>query len=292
MTTLHINGQSYFCPCNWSELKWSQFIALKRLVLSDENISQKQNHVQPKSNAIEQKEQFQLETNDEKDAKLLSLFCHVDPEVAAAVDPVDRKRFIACLIRRFINPLQKSLFRENSNACDMDASLPLMGADQGKFRCGDETLCFPKSERTFDGACIPLCDVSALQWCEAADLYLADKWEYAPLIVAVLCKGDESEYMEPVVKRRAESMKNCPMSIITDLFTLLNSAHHTMKNLYPKCYAKNSSSSSPSENHSDFSWYELLLWTGHFRADEIDRVRSMNCYDFMALVNGRIKSGD
>ena len=65
----------------------------------------------------------------------------------------------------------------------------------------------------------------------------------------------------------------------------LNDAHKRMMELYPDCYAPKNVSNEIARNTTFFSWNELLLWTGHFRADEIDRVRLMNCYDFMALVN-------
>lgn len=293
MTTLQINGQTYFCPCDWSELKWSQFIALKRFDPCAETLSRIKNNNLQKTNASKENEQLHEDTCVEKEAELLSLFCGIDPDIALRIDPADRKRFVACLIRRFITPLRKVLSPNESNVCDNDTLIPDSMVSEGyEFRCGDESLHLPKSERTFEGASLPLCDVSAVQWCEATDLYLVDKWEYAPLIAAVLCKGDESGYIERIVKGRAELMRDLYMDIIAALFVALNETHRKMTDLYPECYTKKSNTSCPSENTSDFSWNELLLWAGHFKADEIERVRSMNCYDFMALVNGRIKSGN
>lgn len=297
MTTLLINGQTYFCPCDWTELKWSQFIALKRFDHSLQKRLRTQNDdcIKIEHGMVKECEQHDMGTDEDgaKEIKLLTLFCGVDPETAFHVDPVDRKQFVRCLIRRFIDPVHSPASHQTIETEGKDTHLfdPLT-ADVYEFRCGDESLCLPVSGRTFEGASIPLCDVSAVQWCEAADLYLTDKWEYAPVIAAVLCKGEEPGYIERIVKRRAESLRDLSMGTILILFNALNEAHRKMMDLYPECYTKKSSIPCSFENTLPYSWNDLLLWTGHFRADEIEHVRSMNCYDFMALVSGRIKSGD
>lgn len=293
MVSLQINKHTYFCPSDWAELKWSQFIALNRFVHCPENTRTTENNDQRNPNDVEENKQYFIRTNAEKEIELLILFCGVEQHIAMCVDPMDRKQFVTSLIRHFIDPLQMAFNRHETMDRSIDESIPdSMALQKHEFRCGNETLCLPLSEQTFDGEWVPLCEVSAIQWCEAADLYLADKWEYAPLIAAVLCKGEESQYIERVVKRRAELMRDMPMSIITALFLALNDAHRKMKELYSACYSKKSGTVDSAQKVSSFSWNELLLWAGHFRADEIEQVRSMNCYDFMALVNGRIKAGD
>ncbi|HJB84699.1 MAG TPA: hypothetical protein IAA13_04230 [Candidatus Alistipes merdigallinarum] len=294
MTTLQINGQSYCCPSDWTELKWSQFIALRRFDQCEEKPVRKGTGEPGKINITDDTGLWDEDVMVAKETELLSLFCGVEPEIAVRVDPADRKRFVTCLLRRFMNSDQTDYDQRTTHACNDDPFLSDLTTsdEQCEIRCGDEMIYFPESGQTFDGATIPLCDVSAVQWCEAADLYLTDKWEYAPLIVAVLCKGEEAGYIERVVKRRAEWMKELYMSTIFSLFLTLNRAHRKMKDLYPECYTKKSAAFYSFQNSPVFSWNELLLWAGHFRADEIEQLRSMNCYDFMALVNGRIKSGN
>lgn len=286
MTTLQINDRSFACPSNWAELKWSQFITLKNFAERCENRSILPN--QPKESLQDDIDSEQMEN------EILYLFCGVDRKTILRVEPDDRKRFVACLIQRFIDPLThtSAVADEKRNLAEEKKWMGKSRWDGYKFLSGDEWLHFPRYGRDYENEIVPLDNVSAAQWCEATDLYLEDKWKYAPVIAAVLCKGEENDYAEKLVRNRAEGMKSLDMEKIFSLFVALNDAHKRMMELCPDCYAPKNVSNEIARNTTFFSWNELLLWTGHFRADEIDRVRLMNCYDFMALVNGRIKSGN
>ena len=97
MTTLQINDRSFACPSNWAELKWSQFITLKNFAERCENRSFLPN--QPKESLQDDIDSEQMEN------EILYLFCGVDRKTILRVEPDDRKRFVACLIQRFIDPL-------------------------------------------------------------------------------------------------------------------------------------------------------------------------------------------
>ena len=282
MTTLQINELEYDCPSDWSELKWSQFFELKNYAELVEN--------KPVS------ADTQIENNSNRHAPnendLLNIFCKIDPDTSVLIDPLDRKRFVSCLIQRFIDPL---FFRTATVDHERDTGIKAIENvskwAEHKFLANDERLCFPEYEVDYDENIVPLCNLSAVQWCEATDLYLADKWKFAPVIAALLCSGDEKVYDEDRVKRRVEPLKQLDMECVLALLGALNDAHRKMKELYPACYVGKSGLSAASKNTEKSSWNELLLWTGHFRADEIERLRLLNCYDFMALVNARIRAG-
>ena len=122
----------------------------------------------------------------------------------------------------------------------------------------------------------------------STDLYLCDKWRYAPLVVAILCRPEGEPYREQTCRHRAWSMKKLPMDIVLRLYDMLRQAHRYLKRNYPLCYETPRTNGEKTGREGP-TWNELLLWAGHFRIDEIEPVRRMNCHDFMDLVQSRIK---
>ena len=65
MVSLQINKHTYFCPSDWAELKWSQFIALNRFVHCPENTRTTENNDQRNPNDVEENKQYFIRTNAE-----------------------------------------------------------------------------------------------------------------------------------------------------------------------------------------------------------------------------------
>ena len=83
-------------------------------------------------------------------------------------------------------------------------------------------------------------------------------------------------------------MKKLPMDIVLRLYDMLRQAHRYLKRNYPLCYETPRTNGEKTGREGP-TWNELLLWAGHFRIDEIEPERRMNCHDFMDLVQSRIK---
>ena len=149
-------------------------------------------------------------------------------------------------------------------------------------------MLFPAPAVDPDGSVVPLAHTTAVELCEATDLYLCDKWRYAPLVVAILCRPEGEPYREQTCRHRAWSMKKLPMDIVLRLYDMLRQAHRYLKRNYPLCYETPRTNGEKTGREGP-TWNELLLWAGHFRIDEIEPVRRMNCHDFMDLVQSRIK---
>ena len=158
------------------------------------------------------------------------------------------------------------------------------------FEWAGEYLLFPKEDEEFEGGNIPMGYVTAEELCEATDLFICDKWLYAPLIVAVLCRPEGEPYDESAVRSRAERLRKIPMKIVFRLYATLMETHRKMKEKYPLCYADAlQKRTEKGENREAVFWNDLMMWAGNHIPGETDRIRKMNGYDFMALVHSRIK---
>lgn len=175
------------------------------------------------------------------------------------------------------------------------ASLGKAGNGKGRqdsdgFAGVEERLSFPEEIRGFEGETIPMANLSAEEFCEATDLYLEDKWSYAPLIAAVLCRPEEERYDERKTLERAERLRRMPMGIVLRLYATLEKTHRRMKEKYPLCYASPLSDGRNGNGGREATrWNDLMMWAGHHLPGETQRVKRMNAYDFMALVHSRIK---
>ncbi|WP_297451194.1 hypothetical protein [uncultured Alistipes sp.] len=135
-----------------------------------------------------------------------------------------------------------------------------------------------------------MANLSAEEFCEATDLYLEDKWSYAPLIAAVLCRPEEERYDERKTLGRAERLRRMPMRIVLRLYATLEKTHRRMKEKYPLCYASPLSDGRNGNGGREATrWNDLMMWAGHHLPGETQRVKRMNAYDFMALAHSRIK---
>ena len=213
---------------------------------------------------------------ERKAERVLERICGVDPGTVRKIDGRQRKQFADCLGERFFG--FPPPFPENPDGNDSTD-----GFDWNGIR-----MLFPAPAVDPDGSVVPLAHTTAVELCEATDLYLCDKWRYAPLVVAILCRPEGEPYREQTCRHRAWSMKKLPMDIVLRLYDMLRQAHRYLKRNYPLCYETPRTNGEKTGREGP-TWNELLLWAGHFRIDEIEPVRRMNCHDFMDLVQSRIK---
>ena len=158
------------------------------------------------------------------------------------------------------------------------------------FVWAGERLFFPKEARGFEGKTIPMACLSAEEFCEATDLYIEDKWSYAPLIVAALCRPEGERYDERKACARAGRMRKIPMGIVLRLYAMLERTHREMKEKYPRCYASASGGGQGGDGRGEAArWTDMMMWTGNHIPGEVDRTKRMNAYDFVALAHSKIK---
>ena len=254
MTTVTIDNRSYPCPSAWNEIGWEQFFTLAEYAGQTVGTS----------------------ATERKAERVLERICGVDPGTVRKIDGRQRKQFADCLGERFFG--FPPPFPENP-----DGNGSTDGFDWNGIR-----MLFPAPAVDPDGSVVPLAHTTAVELCEATDLYLCDKWRYAPLVVAILCRPEGEPYREQTCRHRAWSMKKLPMDIVLRLYDMLRQAHRYLKRNYPLCY-ETPRTNGEKPGREGPTWNELLLWAGHFRIDEIEPVRRMNCHDFMDLVQSRIK---
>ena len=96
--------------------------------------------------------------------------------------------------------------------------------DLTSFEFDGETYYLPTSGNVF-GEKVPLVDVTALEFCESADLQVyvsrmtADKdFSRIANIVSILCRPKGEKYNETVSLARAEKFKGLPMDIVWSVF--------------------------------------------------------------------------
>ena len=102
-----------------------------------------------------------------------------------------RKQFADCLGERFFG--FPPPFPENPDGNDSTD-----GFDWNGIR-----MLLPAPAVDPDGSVVPLAHTTAVELCEATDLYLCDKWRYAPLVVAILCRPEGEPYREQTCRHRA-----------------------------------------------------------------------------------------
>ncbi len=138
----------------------------------------------------------------------------------------------------------------------------------------------------------PLEHLSAQAFCDASDLYLDNYVEHAHLIVAILSLKNTSNYNDPFLLHRAECMKRKSMKIVFKLFDELILAHQLLKHYFPACYQNrlHRHITAASKTQSPPQWNDLLLWLANYRPSEIKLLEQLPCYEFMRIVNAKIKS--
>ena len=145
----------------------------------------------------------------------------------------------------------------------------------------------PEDETDWEGSPIPMSRITASAWCRTSDLYLHDKWRYAPLVAALLWPAAGND-CDRKVRLRAEALKRKPLAFFVACFARIERAHRLFREAYPLCYLK--PSHRPTEHDTEpGTWCDLLAWAGHYAAEDIERTGQMKCPDFMDLVHSRLK---
>lgn len=163
---------------------------------------------------------------------------------------------------------------------------------------------FPEAGCDTEGERMPLCEISAIEFCEATDLYNVDARRYARLIAAILCRPENEVYNEARAKTRAARTEGFPEHMIDAVLDELELAHEYFASVYPYCYAPKKGeeiqeSANGNVSGTEFgvpsgpapaAWNDLLLVTANYLPNEIKTLERMNCYEFMRIANSKLKN--
>lgn len=151
-----------------------------------------------------------------------------------------------------------------------------------------EKLRFPKNEISFEGQKMPMAKLSAIEFCEASDLYMCDNVKYATLIMAILCRQKKQKYDEIDIIKRAKKMYGIPLSALLYLYAQINETHAYLKEIYPLCYQK------PIDNNkiskTKFTWSDIIMAVAEYRPLEIKKIEQIHAYELLRVFNGKLKS--
>ena len=163
---------------------------------------------------------------DRLTAELLTKIAGVRRSLARRTDPDDR----ILVAERLVSYLPCELRRLENRPSDETRNL-------GQKANRDDNRLPPEDETDWEGSPIPMSRITASAWCRASDLYLHDKWRYAPLIAALLwpVAGNDCDRR---IRRKAETLKRKPLAFFAACFARIERAHRLFRKAYPLCYFK------------------------------------------------------
>lgn len=254
MSTLFINNRRYICE-PWELMSWDKLRAILRY--------------------DEQRRRSDGQSLDRLTAELLTKIAGVRHSLACRTDPDDR----ILVAERLVSYLPHELRRLENMLSDETRS-------PGKKANRNNRLP-PEDETDWEGSPIPMSRITASAWCRTSDLYLHDKWRYAPLVAALLWPAAGND-CDRKIRLRAEALKGKPLAFFAACFARIERAHRLFREAYPLCYLKPSHRPTGHDTEPG-TWCDLLAWAGHYAAEEIERTGQMKCPDFMDLVHSRLK---
>ena len=154
MSTLLINNRRYNCE-PWELMNWDKLHAILRY--------------------DEQRRRSDRQSVDRLTAELLTKIAGVRRSLARRTDPDDRILVAECLV----SYLPCELRRLENRPSDETRNL-------GQKANRDDNRLPPEDETDWEGSPIPMSRITASAWCRASDLYLHDKWRYAPQSLSAL----------------------------------------------------------------------------------------------------------
>lgn len=252
MIDIIINNRIYHCPQSDSELTTGQFAKIASIFgENDKNLENK---------------------------LLLEYLCGVEREIVDNTDPQD------------IDDLVNDLLADIIIGALSNNTKSELKSGEICFHNGME-LKMPENEPDLAGENMPLRNISALQFCEASDLFILDRNFYAATIVAILTVPQKQIYSDQRVKFVAEKIADIPLDTTKYILNELRKTHKYFKKICPYCYRNESVGTK--KNYAtegvNLTWNDLLLFTANYIPSEIKHIEKMNCYEFMRIANSKLK---
>ena len=278
MLHIVINKQRYPLPASWQELDLQQARCLIRC-------SQLLNTSHPdRSDNCPEKDKVTI--------SLLVELCRIPRHIASHTQPQERLIFARRILYKLGNPAG---YTTDQNQADHTDILSGQTAHPPRFHWHGEWLRYPETDRDINGEPMPMYRITAGEFCEATDLYLAGAWDYAPLITAILCRPAGERYDEQRARHRAETMQRLPLTVIRHLFRLLNPTHRYLQQMFPCCYTLSRLASGTKQPGRKLkctlptTWNDMLFEAAGYLPSEITTTREMPLYPFMQLLHAKCK---
>ena len=212
--------------------------------------------------------------------------------IASHTQPQERLIFARRVLYKLGSPAG---YTTDQNQADHTDILSGQTAHPPRFHWHGEWLRYPETDRDINGEPMPMYRITAGEFCEATDLYLAGAWDYAPLITAILCRPAGERYDEQRARHRAETMQRLPLTVIRHLFRLLNQTHRYLQQMFPCCYTLSKLASGTKQPGRKLkctlptTWNDMLFEAAGYLPSEITTTREMPLYPFMQLLHAKCK---
>lgn len=223
---------------------------------------------------------------------MLVELCRIPRHIASHTQPQERLIFARRVLYKLGSPAG---YTTDQNQADHTDILSGQTAHPPRFHWHGEWLRYPETDRDINGEPMPMYRITAEEFCEATDLYLAGAWDYAPLITAILCRPAGERYDEQRARHRAETMQRLPMTVIRHLFRLLNQTHRYLQQMFPCCYTLSRLASGTKQPGRKLkctlptTWNDMLFEAAGYLPSEIATTREMPLYPFMQLLHAKCK---
>ncbi len=296
MVNIVINNQSWSCPTRWSEVTLLQMQALAEIVeKSPEKVRRRFQEQYEKrqgrgrlqsgvcngqgrdrsANDVQETEEQKKSTNEKEEsrfyAEVISVMTAIPLEMCLRTEPGEAKGFVERYLSSFIWILGVN------SVC---RALVMNG-----FEWNGERLEFPLSGRDVSGEIMPCIEIPAEVFCDATALFVADRWKYAALIIALLCRPAGEAFDQQKAMKRAETMGKLSVEIVLEVFAMLVGAHRYLKQEYPEFYGTGiSSGGNDVSSVSYVAWSELPVLAAGGSPVEMDAVRRMSGYELVRLL--------
>lgn len=223
---------------------------------------------------------------------MLVELCRIPRHIASHTQSQERLIFARRILYKLGNPAG---YTTDQNQADHTDILSGQTAHPPRFHWHGEWLRYPETDRDINGEPMPMYRITAGEFCEATDLYLAGAWDYAPLITAILCRPAGERYDEQRARHRAETMQRLPLTVIRHLFRLLNQTHRYLQQMFPCCYTLSRLASGTKQPGRKLkctlptTWNDMLFEAAGYLPSEITTTREMPLYPFMQLLHAKCK---
>ncbi len=208
MIDIYINNQRWHCPTQWKEVSLGQAMRLETLI--DAAPAEIRGHFATAFDPSAEESGLDATENQplqEFYARTLAILGNIPEEICLRTVPEQVAEFVDHYLSLFVVSL---IFEPVFEPEHPDG-----------FEWRGERLLLPRSGVDVAGKELPCAGLSAEEFCNASELYTADRIRYAAAIIATLCRPEGEAYDEQCALRRAQGMEMLDMQTVLEVFFCL-----------------------------------------------------------------------
>lgn len=249
MFNINVNDKRYGCPDSWGDLTLSKLAALQALISEHETLT------------------------DELRCKVISLLADIPLCDVERIVTDDVVTFTGGVLSVFIEAARGNINYQPQGIAS--------------FVFNGQTYVLPTTGRDVIDAPMPCEEITTKEFCEASDVISTRDFRLSPLVVAILCRPQDEVYDEKIIKARAKEFTELSTEIYLEVMSLVLSAHEYLAQDNTNVYSKSNSSSD--DDQPTIMWSDRILFVADNRPSELPVVEQMRAYDFVKLLNNKIK---